>query len=220
MDTQSDPHKLSPGALKLLLTAEQLIAEKGIDGVSSREIARSAGHKNHSAVNYNFGSFDGLVEAIIDYRVTSVNEQREQLLQAVLQVEPQPSLESLVELMIRPLANELLHGDGRSRYLNLITQLLARKHWRELFFANRARSSALTKIAALIKQQLSNHLPDAIYAERISLLGNHAIHTVAEWDAQQHHGDIRFDEDKLEWRLQNLIDYSIGGLSAPHNKRK
>ncbi|WP_289083773.1 helix-turn-helix domain-containing protein [uncultured Spongiibacter sp.] len=216
---QHDNLSLSSGALQLVLSAEQLIADKGIDGVSSREVARAAGHKNHSAVNYNFGSFDGLIEAIIDYRVRPINQQREVLLAALLEQQKQPTLYALVDLMARPLASELLRGNGESRYLSLIAQLLSRGHWRELFLRNRARSSALIKISELMAAQLADTLPSEIYNERVRLLGSQIIYSIAEWDNLQHKGQLTLDENSLEWRLQNLIEYAIGGLTANHNKR-
>lgn len=220
MEIIYDTNKLSPGAMQLLITAEQLIAEKGIDGVSSRALAKAAGHKNHSAVNYNFGSYEGLVEALIDYRVGPINDHREILLEALLKGGAKLTVASLVELMIRPLANELLQEAGESRYLSLIAQLLSRGHWRELFMRNRARSSALIKIAELLRQALPKDLPSDISAERIRLLGNHIIFAVAEWDSLYHSGQLELSAKSLDWRIKNLVEYTVGGLTAAHNKIK
>ena len=44
---------------RLLLTAEKLLGERGINGVSLREITREAGQRNASALHYHFGSRDG-----------------------------------------------------------------------------------------------------------------------------------------------------------------
>ena len=116
MKTETSKTNRSPAAQKMLRVAERLIAEKGIDGVSSRELAREAGQKNHSAVNYHFGSFDGLVNAIIDERAGNINAQRESLLAAIDVRGGAASPRALLDAMIRPLAEELLRGDGNSRY--------------------------------------------------------------------------------------------------------
>ena len=46
---------------KFLLTAERLFGERGINGVSLREISRAVGQRNPSALQYHFGSRDALL---------------------------------------------------------------------------------------------------------------------------------------------------------------
>lgn len=209
------PAAPGPAATALLEAAETLFVEKGIDGTSSREIARRAGQKNHSAVNYNFGSLEGLVDALIEHRVAPVNRLREQQLAALLEREPLPPLPDLVGLMLRPMAAQLLAPGGRTHYLNLLSQLLSRSHWRELFMHNRSRSTVLVTIAGLAEQHLRDTLPRAIYEERLRLLGTHIVHSVAEWHTEMLTGDLPRDPAALDWRVDNLISYSVAGLTAP-----
>ncbi len=49
----------------LKMEALRLFAERGIDGVTVRQIAEAAGQKNHAAVGYHFGSKEALIRAII-----------------------------------------------------------------------------------------------------------------------------------------------------------
>lgn len=53
----------------LLNAAELLFAEQGIQGVSLRQIAAQAGHRNNSAVHYHFGDKTGLIAALLADRV-------------------------------------------------------------------------------------------------------------------------------------------------------
>jgi AcrR family transcriptional regulator len=57
------------GKTRLILAAEQLFATNGILGASMREIATRAGQGNHAAVQYHFGSREGLIRALFDYRM-------------------------------------------------------------------------------------------------------------------------------------------------------
>lgn len=66
----------SGSALRLVLAAERLFALHGIDGVSLRQIAASAGSSNNSAVHYHFGSKDGLIDAILRYRLPQLVSER------------------------------------------------------------------------------------------------------------------------------------------------
>ena len=60
--------------------AERLIAERGLGALSLREVATTAGQRNHSAVQYHFGSRAGLVEAVFDTRMTPIDARRAEML--------------------------------------------------------------------------------------------------------------------------------------------
>lgn len=55
----------SDAAELLKSVALRLFAERGVDGVTVRQIAEAAGQKNHAAVGYHFGSKEELVRAVI-----------------------------------------------------------------------------------------------------------------------------------------------------------
>src|SRR4051794_40171550 len=64
---------------RLLLAAEVLIAERGA-AVPLRDIAVAAGQRNNSAVNYHFGSRDGLIQFVVDERTGAMEQRRGRLL--------------------------------------------------------------------------------------------------------------------------------------------
>ena len=51
---------------KLIAAAEQLFAERSIDGVSLRQINSAAGQRNSTALQYHFGGRSGLIRAVLD----------------------------------------------------------------------------------------------------------------------------------------------------------
>jgi len=63
-------------AMKLMLATERLVAARGVDGVSVRDIAQEAG-VNLSAIAYHFGSKVKLVLATLDWRGGQGAEMRE-----------------------------------------------------------------------------------------------------------------------------------------------
>lgn len=90
--------------------AERLIAEEGLGAVSLREVATSAGQRNHSAVQYHFGSRAGLVEAVFDARMRPIDERRAVML-AELEASDHPDeLWALCEVVVRPLGEAVLLG--------------------------------------------------------------------------------------------------------------
>ena len=60
---------------KLRIAAEQLFAEKGFEAVSVRDITQRS-KSNVAAVNYHFGSRDGLVASVLERCVAPVNAER------------------------------------------------------------------------------------------------------------------------------------------------
>lgn len=68
-----------PTERRLILAAERLFAERGIDAVSLRAINAAAG-TNVASVHYHFGSKDALLQALIQERSQEVSTRRAVLL--------------------------------------------------------------------------------------------------------------------------------------------
>ncbi|MFT4541515.1 MAG: AcrR family transcriptional regulator [Planctomycetota bacterium] len=97
--------KNSPAATRerLIGAAEQLFSEKGLSGASLRDITTAAS-TNLAAVNYHFGSKDGLLRAVLEQRLTPINERRLAQLDAIeanAQQDP-ATLESVLRAFIGP----------------------------------------------------------------------------------------------------------------------
>ncbi|MEH6588807.1 MAG: helix-turn-helix domain-containing protein [Halioglobus sp.] len=203
----------TPTAEHLLLTAERLLAEKGLGAVSTREIAREAGQKNHSAISYHFGSMASLIDAILDYRMQSLDERRAALLSAATEQGETPEIRDLVEIMVKPFGEELLQPLEQHHYISLLSQLIGRGEWQSLFTQER-RSGALLQAGELLLNPLAAQLGEEIALERLRMMGLHILSTVAQWDAMHRRGEIELDESGLAWRINNLVDYLVGALCA------
>lgn len=66
---------MANGREALVVTAERLIAERGVQ-VPLRDIAIEAGQRNNSAVQYHFGSREDLIVAVIDHRAPTLEQHR------------------------------------------------------------------------------------------------------------------------------------------------
>ena len=54
-----------PARDQIKLAARRLFAERGVDGVSTREIVKAAGQKNQGSLNYYFGTKEELVRELV-----------------------------------------------------------------------------------------------------------------------------------------------------------
>jgi AcrR family transcriptional regulator len=85
------PHRpgadTAPTGDRLLRAAEELIAERGIGNVSVRDITARA-RANTAAINYYFGTKEGLIHAIVERRAEQIGSRRTELLDAALATDP------------------------------------------------------------------------------------------------------------------------------------
>lgn len=84
---------------KIMDAGEHLFAQNGFHRSSLREITNLAG-ANLAAVNYHFGSKEKLYEAILERRITPINEIREERMGRVIETaEAEDRLPSVAELL-------------------------------------------------------------------------------------------------------------------------
>jgi AcrR family transcriptional regulator len=110
---------------RLIAAAEQLFAERGVDGVSLREINRLAGARNAVAVQYHFGDRRGVVRAVNDKHYPEVEARRHAMLDEY-EAHPESGLRALAGALVRPLAAKLADPDGGPEYLQIHAELINR----------------------------------------------------------------------------------------------
>ena len=108
---------------ELLDAAERLIAEHGFE-VPLREIAKAAGQRNNSAVNYYFRSSQDLIDAVVARRLVPMEVERQALLDGM-------SAEQMADAhaVLRVLVGPFLHSEGThyARFLEVVRIRLNRE---------------------------------------------------------------------------------------------
>ena len=82
--------------------AEKLIAQRGVENVSIREIVTEAKQKNESVLQYHFQNISGLLAAIHAERTEEIRARRADALEDALNATANPSLRTLCKLMVSP----------------------------------------------------------------------------------------------------------------------
>lgn len=187
----------------LIAAAEVLYAERGIDGVSLREINAAAGARNASAVQYHFGDRQGLLRAILAKHRPAVEASRHQLLDRC-DASGAADLRSLSAALVHPLA-DLLPIPGGPGYLQVVSDLANRpRPAMEPLVVDDATDS-VSRWRAAVEPLLS---PEAVVLHRrfLAIRFTHA-------ELARRTRDRRGSGDELF--VSDLVDLVTGLLAAP-----
>lgn len=134
---------------RIINAAERLFAERGIAGVSLREINRAAGQSNTGAVQYHFGDRDGLVRAIIDKHRRDTEPRRHALLDSYEDTGA-TDIRALVAALVQPLAAKLADPDGGREYLQIAAEFYSRPDRFETLVPNRDPNASMERWNSLV----------------------------------------------------------------------
>ena len=110
---------------QLITAAETLFAERGIGGVSLREINAAAGVRNATALQYHFHDRYGLLKAVLAKHAPVVDAARHAMLDEYA-VRGVDDLRALAAALVRPSAAKLSDPDGGRAYLQIHAEVLNR----------------------------------------------------------------------------------------------
>jgi AcrR family transcriptional regulator len=153
------------GRTRLILAGEQLFAKSGINGASMREIATKAGQANHAAVQYHFGSRQGLVRAIFDYRMEQMEEARGAMLEQALKDDRLKDARSILEIVLLPQL-DLQDADGVHSYASFLSQYLLQSSSPEFGDFGGSELPNLTRAFDLLRKRV-DYLPPNVAQRRL-----------------------------------------------------
>jgi AcrR family transcriptional regulator len=191
---------------ELLLVAERLFAERGIDAVSLRQIVAAAGHRNPAAVQYHFGDKEGLIRAIVRHRVPVSNERRLEMLASLEKDGETGDVRRLLAAAAVPLLE--LH-DVTPYYVRFLARLFERGHVDSSVFTS-LNATGNQKFSELLTEALSD-LPPALVPTRRDRATTIMINDIAARHKAAAEGPITSEDLYIE----DLLDTLVAVVTAP-----
>lgn len=205
---------------RILDAAERLFMEHGYDGASMRMLTSAAG-VNLAAVNYHFGSKEGLMQAVFKRRLAWLNSERLRMLDELEgnaaggPLRPSQILEAFFGTLLTMGERDDLGG---MIFLRLIGRTLTEPaHFIREFFAGEYQ-----QVVERYKSALYAALPDVPQDEiawRFQFMLGAMSYSIAGTDALRILGGISLTDDSdavYARRLrERLMPFLLGGLRAP-----
>lgn len=166
---------------RLLLAAERLFAERGVDNVSLREIGERAGQRNNSAVQYHFGDKGRLIQSLYDLRLVPLNETRLKMLSEVAE----PDVTQLARIYVLPLADAVVASGGSWAYARFLDRYLGRGRDFEPFDDRHSQGSR--QVTARMAEHMAA-LGPSMREERLRMIQVLQIRTLADLEHRLEHG--------------------------------
>jgi AcrR family transcriptional regulator len=198
-----------PSRERLLMAAQRLFADHGVNGVGLRDIAKAAGHKNANSIRYHFGSKESLIKAIIVWGGQQGELWRQQSLDALESREEPPSTREIIEIML----GSALGHESSSEYVRFIAQVTL-SH-RDLIWSTyrQAVGDSMARCYEHLRNSIEG-VPENVLEQRFAFLEIYVQHVVSVWDTQK-----RSRRRKGRWQSSifygNLFDTVEGMLTAP-----
>lgn len=164
---------------RFIRAAQKLYAERSVDAVSLNQVTAAAGQKNRNALQYHFGSREGLIQAILDSHADRVADIRRDYLETLAQ-ESLPAAETAARALVIPLGQYLQESDEAVYYVRILSQLAATNN----ALTNPGSGSRLQfrrtpQLEALMKAALA-HLGAEEARQRLFLVVSMLFHGVAD----------------------------------------
>lgn len=208
-----------PDAKTLMIdVAEKLIAERGLDNVSMRDVATVAGQRNNSAVQYHFGSRDGLIMQILRRRLIALDIERQRRLAVIDEMGLGTDLSSLVGVVFGPIVDLLRDNPDAThyaRFLQRVGPVMAPG-----IPETGLRTSSDDVVVRLIDSM--SHLPRRVAFERIDLATQMFTGSLAVYedrrDASNTVVNSRFED--VVAHLYDMVEAALlAGVSASEQSR-
>jgi len=192
--------------MALIATAERLFGAHGIDGVSLLTVVREAGQGNKNAVQYHFGSKEGLLLAILRTRSDMIEIRRGELLVEAGAAGALDDVPTLVRAMFLPVI-EQNDAEGRFTFARFLGQYLNHPHYPSGLVpaaAVRQEQVFTSQLKRLLQRQLP-FLSDELLEWRFMMMLRLVVNCLVEHEAAEARVTVLIDRSRLVGDVLGMV---------------
>lgn len=204
---------------RMLTTAEVAFAQKGHDRTSLRELTTLAG-VNLAAVNYHFGSKEGLVTAVFEHLSHRVNRARVKELDSYLKDRAKenagPELQQIIAIFLKPYLGEEVEHQGA-----LLARLILQHRLSPTDLSRRIIKQHFDPMAKKFISALKSACPGVDAAEmywRYTFMVSAVVLTITDETKDSRISRLSggiVDATNTEFLRLALLRFLAGGVAAP-----
>lgn len=199
---------------RLLDAAVLLFAERGLGGVSLREINEAAGQRNTNALHYHFGDRDGLIRAMAARHTADLGERQRALFEASEVAGTARDLRTLLGILQRPAAEYVARGRVEAAWLRVAAQLLTSPRTATEDVVAGV-PEVLVVVGRAIVDLLSPPLAEDLAIRRIQAVSESAAHLIADRARLAYARKATRAGTDLALFTSELLDLGTAALQAP-----
>lgn len=191
---------------RLLTAAREVFSELGFQGATVREICRRAG-ANVAAVNYHFGSKDGLLAEALHF------ESLRLLQEANAKADACPEVR--LGLFIRDFMHMLLEESNSSSQCRIMARELADPTPGLDKIVREAIAPLHDFLGKLVREIVGDAVSEAGLRRCVfSIIGQCSFYHHSHPVLQRLHPELHYDSDEIDAIARHIADFSLNGLRA------
>lgn len=198
---------------RLIEAAEALFADEGFDRVSVRDITHKAA-ANVAAVNYHFGSREGLVAVVMARYINPVNEERLARLDALERKVGGKALpvEEVLDAFVRPFATQVRRSElSEKLFFKLMGRMFGQQGCELPPVVETLFVTMLNRFHKAFAKALPGLPADEVWW-RQHLMAGAMVHTMAHAETLQRFSGGESGNPNLEQTLSRFIRFSAAGM--------
>jgi AcrR family transcriptional regulator len=165
---------------RLILTAERLFGERGIDAVPLGDVVAAAGQRNASALQYHIGGREQLITAILDYRRAAMDARRMDLLDSYANAGVTMDEGAIAAGIIMPLVELMLSNPSGGNYICFLSQAFLTKCPAAAYRSIAQHDRGLRRCHRHYRDRHPNVLP-RLLLERMTVCVRGVFYALADW---------------------------------------